>query len=270
MTRCTEMLADMHDKLSQAVKLYDQLLSEQVAHPRWRSSQAYQQPVSNYSQPQPLTNGYSQWQSPYQVASASSPQPAPPPSSYFAPTPAQPTPAPPQQYNYPESSQQYLQPTQPVEQTIQNTSPISQYYQPEPVPMSPPQQEAPPISYSTYPVPEKPASPETIYQVPLAPVNVAPVSAPPASPPTQYTPPALTRQNTVSSYSAPTPQPLPSRSNTVYRQPPQQQYAPPPPSLPQFPVAPTSAPQAFSMYEPSIPTGVVQREERQEALLIDL
>lgn len=265
------MLADMHDKLSQAVKLYDQLLSEQVAHPRWRSSQAYQQPVSNYSQPQPLTNGYSQWQSPYQVASASSPQPAPPPpSSYFAPTPEQPTPAPPQQYSYAESSQQYLQPTQPVEQTIQNTSPISQYYQPEPVPITPPQQEAPPISYSTYPVPEKHASPETTYQVPLTPVNVAPVSAPPASPPTQYTPPALTRQNTVSSYSAPTPQPLPSRSNTVYRQPPQQQYAPPPPSLPQFPVAPTSAPQAFSMYEPSIPTGVVQREERQEALLIDL
>ncbi|KAK0232712.1 vacuolar sorting-associated protein Vps27 [Armillaria fumosa] len=274
--RKEEMLADMHDKLSQAVKLYDQLLSEQVAHPRWRSSQAYQQPVSNYSQPQPLTNGYSQWQSPYQVASASSPQPAPPPSSYFtpAPAPAQPTPAPPQQYSYAESSQQYLQPMQTAEQATQNTTPISQYYQPEPVPMSPPQQEAPPISYNTYPVSEKrQASPEATYQVPLAPVNVVPVSAPPASSPTEYTPPALTRQNTVSSYSAPTPQPLPSRSNTVhstYRQPPQQQYAPPPPTLPQFPVAPTSAPQAFSMYEPSIPTGVVQREERQEALLIDL
>ncbi|KAG7450884.1 ubiquitin binding protein [Guyanagaster necrorhizus] len=273
--RKEEMLADMHDKLSQAVKLYDQLLSEQVAHPRWRSSQAYEQPVSNYGQSQPLTNGYSQWQSPYQVASVSSPQSALPPSSYFAPAPVptQPTPAPSQQYSYVGSSQQYLPPLQAGE----NTSPISQTYQSEPVPMSP-LQEAPPISYSTYPLPEKHSSPEiqTTYQVPPAPVNAAPVSAPESLPPTQHTPPALTRQNTVSSYSVPTPQPLPSRSNTVhttYRQAPHQQaqrYAPTPPSLPQFPVAPTSAPQAFSMYEPSIPTGVAQREERQEALLIDL
>lgn len=36
---CTpEMLSDMHEKLSQAVKLYDQLLTQQVSQPRWRPS----------------------------------------------------------------------------------------------------------------------------------------------------------------------------------------------------------------------------------------
>ena len=47
----TEMLSDMRNKLSRAVKLYDQLLTEQVAHPRSQS-------------PQPVTNA------PYQQANS--------------------------------------------------------------------------------------------------------------------------------------------------------------------------------------------------------
>jgi growth factor-regulated tyrosine kinase substrate len=42
-----------------------------------------------------------------------------------------------------------------------------------------------------------------------------------------------------------------------------------PPSLPVFPVVPTSAPQSFSLYAQSVPSGIVQ-PERKEALLIDL
>ena len=47
----------------------------------------------------------------------------------------------------------------------------------------------------------------------------------------------------------------------------------PAPALPQFPVAPTSNPQAFDLYAPSAPVGapgVGRREERREELLIDL
>jgi growth factor-regulated tyrosine kinase substrate len=40
--------------------------------------------------------------------------------------------------------------------------------------------------------------------------------------------------------------------------------------LPQFPVAPTSNPQSFSLYGASIPAGGVEQNDRQEALLIDL
>src|ERR1700722_7159599 len=39
-----EMLSEMHDKLSQAVKLYDKLLTDQVSHPTWRMPQQKQQP----------------------------------------------------------------------------------------------------------------------------------------------------------------------------------------------------------------------------------
>ncbi|KAF8530931.1 hypothetical protein JB92DRAFT_2578725, partial [Gautieria morchelliformis] len=41
--RKEHMLSEMHDKLSQAVKLYDQLLTEQISHPTWRATSSSQQ-----------------------------------------------------------------------------------------------------------------------------------------------------------------------------------------------------------------------------------
>lgn len=66
----------MHDKLSQAVKLYDQLLSAQVAHPPRRSV------ASTY--PQALRQaGPDTWMPPSQISSSTwaSPQPHPGPPS---------------------------------------------------------------------------------------------------------------------------------------------------------------------------------------------
>ncbi|KAJ2973342.1 hypothetical protein NUW54_g12082 [Trametes sanguinea] len=42
-TRKEEVLIDMHEKLSQAVKLYDKLLTEQLSRPAWRAAPAQQQ-----------------------------------------------------------------------------------------------------------------------------------------------------------------------------------------------------------------------------------
>ena len=71
----TEILSDMHDKLSQVVKLYDQQLTEQVTHPRWESPQpvtntSYQQANSSYSMGYNTVNRYSQWAPQAQVTSA--------------------------------------------------------------------------------------------------------------------------------------------------------------------------------------------------------
>ena len=38
------MLSEMHDKLSHAVRLYDQLLTDQIVHPTWRAAYTSQQP----------------------------------------------------------------------------------------------------------------------------------------------------------------------------------------------------------------------------------
>ncbi|TDL22304.1 ubiquitin binding protein [Rickenella mellea] len=86
--------------------------------------------------------------------------------------------------------------------------------------------------------------------------------------------PTLTRHNTVTYGQAPTPASAHVVQPQVYQQQPQQQQqqhyqSPAPmPSLPQFPVAPTSNPQAFSLYGPA--AGGVEQTERKEALLIDL
>ncbi|THV01243.1 ubiquitin binding protein [Dendrothele bispora CBS 962.96] len=283
--RKEQMLSDMHDKLSQAVKLYDQLLSEQVAHPRWRSPQASAEPY------QPQTNGYTQW-APQQNNQASEPQAQ---SSYFPAAP-------------PRDSQSTPKPQYYQQSTYSEASQHTQ--QPFSVPVSQPYASVPSSSYQ----PHQPAT-----------VSSPPASLPQLhSPPTQYAAPppqaspSLSRQNTVSySYShAHSPSPVNStlaRSNTIGARPepnqqqqyqqqyssqpqPQQAHQPPsqpqpqtqmqklqqpyvaspPPAptpvapLPQFPIAPTSAPQAFPMYGSSIPTGIAQTEERKEALLIDL
>ncbi|KAJ6569707.1 hypothetical protein B0H10DRAFT_2109262 [Mycena sp. CBHHK59/15] len=298
--RKEQMLSDMHDKLSQAVKLYDKLLTEQVVHPRWRSPQPvanppYQQANSVYSSEYNTANGYNQWQAPKNPAEqqytprAESVQPQRFPQqqqyvepqqqqSQYAPPAQQYTPTP--QFNQPQASTSHTQPQyQPV--TSQPLPPVSYAPQPQVQPSTPSFQQ--PVTYAQSPPPQAQYA-----------------SPPPTISPPQSHSPTLSRHNTVA-YTVPTSPPV---DNSMYlarttatastqHRPPQQQYQPPPqqpqqpqyqqpapqqpqyvasppPSLPAFPVAPTSAPQSFSMYAPSmIPTGVPQ-PERKEALLIDL
>ncbi|KAF9005218.1 hypothetical protein BDQ17DRAFT_384872 [Cyathus striatus] len=290
--RKEQMLSDMHDKLSQAVKLYDQLLSEQIAHPRWRAPQTVSSPVTY----QPASsvystgynsvgmNGYSQW------APAT---PAPTVAQYQSPQTQSPS-------SREESSQtSWYQPQQPQQQQQQQQQqyvptavsiPQQQYmYASSPTPST--SQTLPPVTYnplSHAPI-QSPPPPETTsvsLQQSLPPVQQyaapvpQPVSAPTPLQEAQYVSspgPVLQRHNTVS-YVASPPAPInvnPNliRSNTVSashqqyapQHQPQQQYAPPPSQLPQFPVAPTLNPASF----PAVPSGFEQKE-RKEALLIDL
>ncbi|TFK38674.1 hypothetical protein BDQ12DRAFT_683159 [Crucibulum laeve] len=333
--RKEEMLSDMHDKLSQAVKLYDQLLSQQVAHPRWRAPQAVTTPPAAY---QAATSSYSsynpayqqQWtsqqvpQAPYQQPQSpqmssysnavplheqqrqfASPPPAEASQSQWYPQQQQPQ----QAYSEQQYAQQYASPPTPAAPQvtpIQASTPPSQQYTPQPQyqqfasPTPSTSQALPPVSFNT--------QPSVTSSAPLAPSTLPPASLPQSPPPQQqYAPsapqasapdprfsPPLTRHNTVSYASSPPSAPANSqlaRSNT-FASPPhhqqqqqqyqQSQYQPqqhqqqpqyatsPPQQLPQFPVAPTSNPQSFPMYEPSIPAGIEQKEERKEALLIDL
>lgn len=311
-----EMLSDMHDQLSQAVKLYDKLLTEQVAHPRWRSPQpqpvtnSYQQASSNYS----TVNGYSQWASPTPAtASAYQQQPSSPQASYseyqnqYAPTQPHATPSqshwqqqPIQQYAQPNQQQQYIpisapapptfvppqSPPEPQRRQSQYAEP-SQPYQPQATQSPPLIQSLPPVSLNPHQY--QPSAPSFIPSSPPAQVQSPPpvqfAASPPPPPQHQQSPipqSSLSRHKTVS-YAAPPPAPPTNahlaRSNTMnhsHVQPRHQiqqqqiQAAPPPAPLPQFPVAPTSAPQTFSLYGPSVPSGFTPPEERKEALLIDL
>ncbi|KIK65962.1 hypothetical protein GYMLUDRAFT_38430 [Collybiopsis luxurians FD-317 M1] len=289
--RKEQLLSDMHEQLSQAVKLYDQLLSQQVAHPRWRSPEPVAAPYQGYAPP---TNNHAQWapngiQAPAQSA-VPQPQPYAPPQEMHISTqqsqmqwhPQQPVspsmhPTSPPPNSYPSSSQQAYQAHSPT--------PVPQTYSQAPTPT--PQQYPSPSSASHY------SSPPPQHQF---------------APPAQFAPssPMLSRQSTISYAQSATPQPPasslarsntlatshPSRSQQAYHQssqtmhsqpqqtqtytaaptsPPhqhqqQQQYytqnhsAPTPApvapiqsmTLAQFPVAPTSAPQSIqSLYGPS-------------------
>lgn len=320
-----EMLSDMHDKLSQAVKLYDKLLTEQVAHPRWRSPQtitspsaptpaSYQQANSSYSTGYNTANGYSQWTSPVPATAGYQSQPEiqrQPQSPQMAYNPVPPAPTHYSNQPHAESSQSQVQWQQQQPQYTQS----SLQYAPTPAPpqaIIPTQLPPQPQRQSSYTEPSQyhqyamsPPSQTQSQTQGLPPVSLpshhyqhsipssqptptpAPVLSAPHSPPAQYAAAlsqpgnvlpssSLSRHKTVSYASPPQPPPANThlgRSNTVtyqHRQQVQQQHVPTPAPLPHFPVAPTSAPQSFPMYAPSIPTGVAQTEERKEALLIDL
>ena len=327
---CLEMLSEMNDKLSQAVKLYDKLLTEQVSHPTWtrvpapaqpstyqpvnagynaayRTNGSYAQWSPSHQQPQahaqPMSPGYQQYDEPVHTPRQThSPQ-----VSYFNPTPVQ-------EYHgqYPPRKeslyavQQIPSAPSPAEaqphwnqQPQQAEQQLSQQPQhvPQPSFTQPPLQHsesslisAPPPPAPQYNLPQTSplAQTPTLHQSP--PLFVIPQSSPPA-PISQPQHPApsqsavrgqtslgssassgLTRHNTTSfppSRSQHSTNTFLSRHNTVAAASPpqvqQQQQA----SLPQFPVAPTSAPQSFPLYGPSIPSNVPQ-PERKEALLIDL
>lgn len=301
-----EMLSDMHDKLSQAVKLYDQLLTQQVSHPRWRSPQPvatqYQQANSSYSTGYNTANGYAQWaqtQAPYQPPVPVRQESVGPSQQWnqqsqaqpITQTPAAPYSEPQYQSSYYTSQYSHSQPSTSQQQS-QYTEP-SQYSAPTPVSIVNESQQAvaaaPPLSYNATSYASPPlqpvASPLSYQIAPPGPAAV-PQSPPPiqsaSSPSLPPSSVSLNRHNTVSYAASPpsvahTNTSYLSRSNSVAHTPvrhppqpqpqpqPQQQYNPP--SLPQFPVAPTLAPQSYPMYGPSVPT---VQPERQEALLIDL
>ncbi|KAL5640611.1 hypothetical protein ACGC1H_001179 [Rhizoctonia solani] len=188
------MLTEMHDKLSEAVKLYDRLLTEQVERSTWRyqnaHAQQYGQPQQYAQQPQhygqqPQQYGYGQQQQYGQYGQ--------PPQQQYGP-PEQPALSQQQSYSAPSAPQQYATPS------------VPQQYAPESYPA------APPAPQPTYPS----APPPVTYQ--------APNQYAPASPPVSRSP-ELQRHGSMTSPHAPV-----SIMNSVR---PGSMYAPPPPQTPQ-------------------------------------
>jgi hepatocyte growth factor-regulated tyrosine kinase substrate len=235
------MLSEMNDKLSQAVKLYDKLLTAQVSHPTWTRSpppaqaSAYQ-PLNSYYAYQTPTGTYEQW-------APSQPQP-----QAQAPHVRQP-----QQPSYAQS---------PPELSLVSVLPPSTPQYNSQIAQSP----APYQSTTLSSIPQSPLPAQDLQARHPAPQPAVQNHASTTSPPASSS--GLTRHNTTSySRTQPSANTMLSRHNTVASAPPppfQQQ-----PSLPHFPVAPTSAPQSFPLYGPSIPQSPPQAE-RKEALLIDL
>ncbi|TFY81794.1 hypothetical protein EWM64_g2216 [Hericium alpestre] len=271
--RKEEMLTEMHEKLSQAVKLYDKLLTEQLSRPTWRAAPA----------PQRADSAYGHWNpahTPASPAAQYTPQQQQASSSYAPP--AQQTYQTPvtsemgyhQQAAPPQSWSQYSEPTttaQPYEPQVPYAShpapapqfqPMSpQYAQYQPVSIPPPA--APPAHV--------PAPPISIPQPPPLQIHVQSPVLMPSQPPSS----SLARHNTVQSYTVASPPPINSglaRHNTVATPhgPSAQlpQFSAPTP-MPDFPSVPTSVPQVYPAYSNAIPAGVEQTEKK-EALLIDL
>lgn len=255
----------MHDKLSQAVRLYDKLLTEQLSRPSWRSAAGPSSQVSQYAVPQ---STYIQQQQ--SIASPVSEIPSQQPPSVYgtvsSPAPngwvnthqrAQSLNVPPNtgvpQWQSPTPQQQYIGPP-PMEQ---QATPAQQPSIPVSVPQSPPVQD---YTYAQ-PVQNPPPAmnPQNVaYQPAYQPVSATPVP--------MSTPSAPIPQQNVALYAQPQPQ-MPLITS-------------PPPSFmplqtpsiaspPQFPNVPSASPQSYPMYGPGVPSGVEQTE-RKEVLLIDL
>ncbi|OJA13465.1 hypothetical protein AZE42_04415 [Rhizopogon vesiculosus] len=273
--RKEQLLSEMHDKLSQAVKLYDKLLTEQVSRPTWRRSpqQTHPPAVTMRQSTQTPANGYTQWAPSHQPASSiSSPVFAPPrtDSAQYAP---QPLVSRPPLSAVPESDPQpqYAHYSQPYASEVPGPS---QHPTPPLQPQQIPQFTSPPTSVSYLP-PQTPASPPipahqpvSIPQfatAPLAPSQPPPAPQPIAQPHTPQSP-TLARHHTVSTRAAMSSPPAAqlTRASTLSHAPRPQYQQPTQPQLPQFPTAPTTAPQS---YAPSPPTTI---PERREEMLIEL
>ncbi|CAE6464366.1 unnamed protein product [Rhizoctonia solani] len=288
------VLTEMHDKLSEAVKLYDRLLTEQVERSTWRYQSSHAQ---QYGQPQQYGYGqqYGQQYGQY----------APPQQQQYA-SQAQEQPAPPQQQAY--STPSALQHYQPAPESYPAAPPAPQpnYPSAPPVTYQSPNQYAsapissPPVSRS----PElqrhgsitgqhapvsimNPARPVSMYAPPppQTPQQQAPVSS--SYPPQPYqaaSPTPQTYQNIsspappsrVNTYQVPVQDnshQVPSRTNTyqapnAYQVPsqpqPYQTTSPAPlPNLPSVPPMLPNAPQGF----PQSQYGV-EKTEQKEAMLI--
>ncbi|KAI0369887.1 ubiquitin binding protein [Pilatotrama ljubarskyi] len=284
-SRKEELLIDMHEKLSQAVKLYDKLLTEQLSRPAWRGAPAPEAPSGTAygSQYQPTT--YNQWQpgAHAQAQPAFSPTIQAQTPSYFSSAP----PAPqsngsPYDHHHHHQQQQQQQMYQPHGTPVLGPSSPSvapQRFGQEGAPYS--AMSPPPVSVPQYvaaaPSPYQPGP--AVSQAPPPPP--AQQSHPQSQPQHEHQQPApsspgLSRHNTVSSY-----QPTYSsqsqaqngylaRSNTlgpshtVSQLQQLQQTSVPLPSFPQVPNSPPQIP-TYAAYSAGPP-----EPERKEALLIDL
>ena len=247
-----EMLSDMHDKLSQAVKLYDSILTDQVRYCSSHSPpQQFQQRILSSS------NKYNQWIPVSLTSQVTSQQYAPPSQSLT------------QRHDplrNPVSVLQHagsppLQPTLQWSQSLVSAPhpPQNHVYAPVPPPIA---------AIVSTPQPQPQTSSQITSHRPL----VSHVSTPQHQRGVH-----LGRSGTVAH---PGYQPTLHQIQSHYQQPPRQQeskqhYQLPQvqhqqqessSTLPQFPLVPTTAP----MYDAAIHNGVVQSEERKEATLIDL
>ena len=267
----SELLTEMNDKLAQAVKLYDHILTQQVSRPIWR-----QQTASPPAQP------FNQWN---YVRSPTSTQPTHTPMAEPLHQPSS-TYTSPQAYQPPASDgPSHVTPTH---------SPPQTWSQPSHVPSV----ASPPIDasqanpqYHSVPTTQSSVYQQYQYARPLQLVSIQqphpPVSAPaqatsPQQPATVATHSTPVHHHISSSASAqhrqqslPQPQQPLSRHNTVTQAPqappaPLQQQYPPNPALglPNFPSVPTAPPSIpYGSYESA--SSVVE-QPKKEALLIEL
>lgn len=298
-----ELLSDMHDKLSQAVKLYDKLLTEQMTGV-WRRASVGPGPSLA------LQSGQRQQQSSW--VSHERQQPQQPDVSYapqqqptYAPAHIQAGPSQSHSQAQSHASYAYQAPPQPVVPMSPLASlppaapppPLTQQLQAQLVTSPPPPlpQPQPQLQSQLQPPPQQPQLQQS---PPPQPVVIA---AQPYQPPTPMTTnpisPShkLARRSSAAGSRSGVGVGMSTgglvRSGTVghghgqmqaqaqqggqypSQMQSQTQAQTPAPALPQFPVAPTSNPQTFDMYAPSVPVGapsVGRREERKEELLIDL
>ncbi|KAI0727617.1 ubiquitin binding protein [Fomitopsis betulina] len=280
--RKEQLLQEMHEKLSQAVKLYDNILTQQVSRPAWQhTSTSYQQPNGYTPQYRTQEPAYSQWaasqsQQPISPGPFQAPQPPyvnyeqPSANAYALPPPQeaqsqpmyQPSYQQPQLVTSPYSGSSYVQPVPPSPVPVT----IPQYGAPPPPPLSVPPYALPAAAHPS--APPALSSPQTA-SVP-APISVASSPSSPA-----FQPQSLARSRSVASAPRLTEHQRPqqayvARHNTMSHPAEQlqqlQQLSAPPPQLPAFPVVPTGSPQAYSGYGQPI----AGEPERKEALLIDL
>lgn len=268
----SELLAEMNDKLAQAVKLYDHILTQQVSRPIWR-----QQTASPPAQP------FNQWN---YVRSPTSTQPTHNPM-------AEPLHQPSSNYTSPQAYQPAA--SDDPSHVAPLHSPPQTWAQPSHVPsvVSPPSIGASQANpqYHSVPTTQSPVYQQYQYAHPVQLVSIH-HPHPPVRAPTQVT--SLQQPATVATHSTPVhhhissppsaqhrqqslpqPQQPPSRHNTVTHAaqaspaPSQQQYSPMPAiGLPNFPSVPTAPPSIpYGSYESA--SSVVE-QPKKEALLIEL
>ena len=262
---------EMQEKLSEAVKLYDGLLTQQLSRPTWRT-----QTTQNLGRSNSTTGAYSQWT----TGQSSSANPYATQTSY---NPIQSVQGPVTSASYTPNSQAVYQneiQSYTVPQQISSPPPVSQVYQNA---ASPPPVQVP-IYQQQYIAP-LPASIQT--SPPIAASSPPAVPVPSSYPgsagiPQQQTPqqqhyppqpsPPVSRQNTISYASPPPTAPF---SQQAQQQP--SQYSNPQPvptpaqvqvQMPHFPSVPTTIPQSITSYAPQ--SSNLGQAERKEAMLIDL
>lgn len=268
----SELLTEMNDKLAQAVKLYDHILTQQVSRPIWR-----QQTASPPAQP------FNQWnyvRSPTSTQSTHTPaaEPLHQPSSTYTP---------PQAYqSHASDGPSHIAPPHSPPQTWTQPSHVPSVVSPPPIDAS----QANP-QYHSAPTTQPSIYQQYQYAHPVQLVSIQqphqPVRAPaqvtsPQQPATVATHPTPVYHHVSSPPSAqhrqqslPQPQQPLSRHNTVTHAaqappaPSQQQYSPTPAiGLPNFPSVPTAPPSIpYGSYESA--SSVVE-QPKKEALLIEL